>query len=44
MTFEKFTDFNEGDTVEAFANREIKRTIDDLKNVAAKQTPVQPSA
>ncbi len=44
MTFEKFTDFNEGDTVEAFANREIKRTIDDLKNVAAKQAPAQPLA
>ena len=39
MTFTNFTDFNEGDTVEAFANREVKRTIDDLKNLAAKTAP-----
>ncbi|HEX2859324.1 MAG TPA: translation initiation factor IF-2 [Alphaproteobacteria bacterium] len=44
MTFSNYTDFAEGDTVEAFTMREIKRTIDDLKNVAAKQAPAQPTA
>ncbi|MCP5405289.1 MAG: translation initiation factor IF-2 [Pseudomonadaceae bacterium] len=37
MTFVNYTDFNEGDEVEVFVVKEIKRTIDDLKQAAAKQ-------
>ncbi len=36
MTFANFTDFKEKDVVEAFAVKEVKRTIDDLKSVAGK--------
>lgn len=36
MTFGPFTDFKEKDVVEAFQMKEVKRTIDDLKAVAAK--------
>jgi translation initiation factor IF-2 len=36
MTFSNFTDFKEKDIIEAFALREVKRTIDDLKQVAAR--------
>jgi translation initiation factor IF-2 len=36
MTFSNFTDFKEKDIVEAFTMKEVKRTIDDLKQVAAK--------
>jgi translation initiation factor IF-2 len=34
MTFVNYTDFNEGDEVEVFTLRDVKRTIDDLKAVA----------
>lgn len=36
MTFTNFTDFAEGDEVEVFTLKEVKRTIDDLKAAAAK--------
>ncbi|PZP38840.1 MAG: translation initiation factor IF-2 [Pseudomonas fluorescens] len=36
MTFANYTDFKEGDVVEGFLFKEVKRTIDDLKNAAAK--------
>lgn len=36
MTFGSFTDFKEKDIVEGFQMKEVKRTIDDLKAVAAK--------
>lgn len=36
MTFTNFTDFKEKDVVEAFVMKEVKRTIDDLKQVAAR--------
>jgi translation initiation factor IF-2 len=36
MTFANFTDFKEKDVVEAFVLKEVKRTIDDLKQAAAK--------
>ncbi|PIZ29791.1 MAG: translation initiation factor IF-2, partial [Alphaproteobacteria bacterium CG_4_10_14_0_8_um_filter_53_9] len=35
MTFDNFTDFKEGDVVEGYTIKEIKRTIDDLKAAAA---------
>ncbi|MBI1308382.1 MAG: translation initiation factor IF-2 [Proteobacteria bacterium] len=44
MTFANYTDFKERDVVEAFTMKEIKRTIDDLKQVAAKSAPAQPNA
>lgn len=37
MTFVSYTDFKEGDVVEGYTIKEIKRTIDDLKQAAAKQ-------
>ncbi|TKW61943.1 MAG: translation initiation factor IF-2 [Blastochloris viridis] len=37
MTFANYTDFKEGDVVETFSMKEVKRTIDDLKQAAAKQ-------
>ncbi len=37
MTFANYTDFKEGDQVETFTMKEVKRTIDDLKQAAAKQ-------
>ncbi len=37
MTFANYTDFKEGDVVETFTMKEVKRTIDDLKQAAAKQ-------
>lgn len=36
MTFTNFTDFKEKDIIEAFVMKEVKRTIDDLKQVAAR--------
>ncbi|MCA3244403.1 MAG: translation initiation factor IF-2 [Alphaproteobacteria bacterium] len=36
MTFLNFTDFKEKDVVEAFVLKEVKRTIDDLKQAAGK--------
>lgn len=36
MTFANYTDFNEGDEVEAFVLKDVKRTIDDLKVAGAK--------
>ena len=44
MTFANFTDFKEGDIVEGYHVKEVKRTIDDLKQVAARQASQQPSA
>jgi translation initiation factor IF-2 len=44
MTFATYTDFKEKDVVEAFTMKEIKRTIDDLKQVAAKTGNTQPTA
>ncbi|NBV54718.1 MAG: translation initiation factor IF-2, partial [Proteobacteria bacterium] len=37
MTFANFTDFKEKDVVEAYQQKEVKRTIDDLKQLATKQ-------
>lgn len=37
MTFVNYTDFREKDIVEAFTMKEVKRTLDDLKQAAAKQ-------
>ena len=37
MTFANYTDFKEGDVVETYSMKEVKRTIDDLKQAAAKQ-------
>ena len=37
MTFASFTDFKEGDIVEGFHIKEVKRTIDDLKQLAARE-------
>lgn len=39
MTFLNYTDFKEKDVVEAFHLKEVKRTIDDLKQVATKSQP-----
>lgn len=36
MTFATYTDFKEGDVVETFSMKEVKRTIDDLKQAASK--------
>jgi len=47
MTFVNYTDFKEKDVVEAFHMKEIKRTIDDLKQAAAKsgsKSETQPAA
>ena len=47
MTFANFTDFKEGDVVEGFHIKEVKRTIDDLKQLAAREAKAagtQPTA
>jgi translation initiation factor IF-2 len=44
MTFTNYTDFKEKDVIEAFTMKEVKRTLDDLKQVAAKSSGNQPAA
>ena len=42
MTFANFTDFKEADVVEGYHVKEVKRTIDDLKQLAAREAKANP--
>ena len=44
MTFEGFTQFHEGDIVEGYVLKEVKRTIDDLKALGQKQKAAEKAA